>query len=121
MFFTTDDAHTLFWKPEHLGMQWQKKVDIQLREDIEGRMLKQFGLVVAIIRWDRRGKGKIQDGTGFIICEVVFTAVVFRPFPGETMDGIVSIVNELGFFVEIGPMGSNRCFVSKQRIPAGYK
>eukprot|EP00916_Digyalum_oweni_P021302 GHVL01035396.1.p2 GENE.GHVL01035396.1~~GHVL01035396.1.p2 ORF type:complete len:103 (+),score=18.43 GHVL01035396.1:106-414(+) len=28
---------------------------------------------------------------------------------------------QVGFFVEIGPLGNYKCFVSKHRLPLGYK
>ena len=31
-------------------------------------------------------------------------AVVFRPFKGEVLDAIVTTVNKMGFFAEVGPL-----------------
>jgi len=44
-----------------------------------------------------------------------FSAIVFRPFKGEVLDAIVTVVNKLGFFAEVGPL---QVFVSKHVIPA---
>ena len=35
---------------------------------------------------------------------------MFRPFKGEVLDAIVSQVNKIGLFCEIGPM---QCFISR--------
>ena len=31
-------------------------------------------------------------------------AVVFRPFKGEVLDAVVTTVNKMGFFAEVGPL-----------------
>jgi DNA-directed RNA polymerase II subunit RPB7 len=46
---------------------------------------------------------------------MLFKAIVFRPFKGEVFDAIVTQVNKLGFFAEVGPLS---VFVSKHLIPA---
>ena len=33
-----------------------------------------------------------------------YMAVVFRPFKGEVLDAIVTTVNKMGFFAEVGPL-----------------
>ena len=37
-------------------------------------------------------------------------AIVFRPFKGEVLDAIVTQVNKVGLFTQIGPLS---CFVSR--------
>jgi len=43
-----------------------------------------------------------------------YNAIVFRPFKGEVFDAIVTVVNKLGFFAQVGPL---QVFVSKHLIP----
>ena len=33
-----------------------------------------------------------------------YMAVVFRPFKGEVLDAVVTTVNKMGFFAEVGPL-----------------
>ena len=47
-----------------------------------------------------------------------FNAIVFRPFKGEVFDAVVTIVNKLGFFAQVGPL---QVFVSKHLIPSDMK
>ena len=54
--------------------------------------------------------GKVQDTTGEVIFKVKFKALVFKPFKGEILDGLVSEVNQDGIFIESGPL---RSFISK--------
>eukprot|EP01103_Thecamoeba_quadrilineata_P010111 TRINITY_DN2098_c0_g1_i1.p1 TRINITY_DN2098_c0_g1~~TRINITY_DN2098_c0_g1_i1.p1 ORF type:complete len:118 (-),score=20.35 TRINITY_DN2098_c0_g1_i1:133-486(-) len=59
--------------------------------------------------------GKVQEGTGFVSFPVTYTAIVFRPFKGEVVDAVVTQVNKMGFFAEVGPL---QVFVSKHLIPS---
>ncbi|PWA54592.1 DNA-directed RNA polymerase II subunit RPB7 [Artemisia annua] len=52
------------------------------------------------------GKGIIRDGTGFVTFPVKYLCVVFRPFKGEILEAIVTM---MGFFAEAGPV---KIFVS---------
>ncbi|XP_066582566.1 DNA-directed RNA polymerase II subunit RPB7 isoform X2 [Prorops nasuta] len=64
---------------------------------------------------DNIGSGIIQPGQGFVVYPVKYKAIVFRPFKGEVLDAIVTQVNKVGMFAEIGPL---QCFVSHHSIPA---
>ena len=50
--------------------------------------------------------GRIQDTSGEVIYKVRFTAVVFKPFKGEILDGVVTHVDSNGFMLESGPLKS---------------
>jgi len=47
--------------------------------------------------------------SGFVVYPVKYTAIVFRPFKGEVVDAVVTQVNKVGMFAEIGPLS---CFIS---------
>ena len=50
---------------------------------------------------------------GFVTFPLQYQAIVFRPFKGEVLDAIVTLVNKMGFFAEVGPlqvvMGKKGC------------
>ncbi|CAL4124844.1 unnamed protein product, partial [Meganyctiphanes norvegica] len=46
--------------------------------------------------------------------QVKYKAIVFRPFKGEVLDAVVTQINKIGLFCEIGPM---QCFISRHSIP----
>lgn len=54
------------------------------------------------------------SGVGFVVYPVKYRAIVFRPFKGEVLDGVVTQVNKVGMFAEIGPLS---CFISHHSIP----
>lgn len=58
---------------------------------------------MAITGIENIGKGLIRDGTGFVSFPVKYQCVVFRPFKGEILEAVVTMVNkvsilELQFF-----------------------
>ena len=47
--------------------------------------------------------------------KLIHASLVFRPFKGEVLDAVVTQVNKVGLFTEIGPLS---CFISRHSIPA---
>jgi DNA-directed RNA polymerase II subunit RPB7 len=60
------------------------------------------------------GQGKIGDTSGYSTFPIFYKAIVFRPFRGEVVDGIVKSITKFGFFVNVGPL---TIFVSRHGIP----
>ena len=77
--------------------------------------LGKYGFVIAVTTIDCVGAGLIQPGQGFVLYPVKYKAIVFRPFKGEVLDAVVTQVNKVGLFTEIGPLS---CFISRHSIPA---
>ena len=71
--------------------------------------------MIAVTTIDCVGAGLIQPGQGFVLYPVKYKAIVFRPFKGEVLDAVVTQVNKVGLFTEIGPLS---CFISRHSIPA---
>lgn len=61
------------------------------------------------------GRGKIIPNDGSAEFEVKYKAIVWRPFRGEVVDGIVSNVQALGIFVDVGPLN---VFISHRLLPS---
>jgi DNA-directed RNA polymerase II subunit RPB7 len=53
------------------------------------------GFVVAVTGIENIGKGLIRDGTGFVTFPVKYQCVVFRPFKGEILEAVVTMVNKV--------------------------
>jgi len=51
--------------------------------------------VVAIMGIENVGKGLIRDGTGFVTFPVTYKCVAFRPFKGEILEAVVTMVNKV--------------------------
>ena len=50
---------------------------------------------MAITGIENIGKGLIRDGTGFVTFPVKYQCVVFRPFKGEILEAVVTMVNKV--------------------------
>ena len=92
-------------------------------------MCTRSGFVIAVTTIDSIGLGALQPGRGFALYPIKYKAspfstgmvlltqqaaplqaVVFRPIKGEVLDAVVTQVNKIGIFTQIGPLS---CFVSK--------
>lgn len=81
----------------------------KLYTEVEGTCTGKYGFVIAVTTIDSIGSGVIQPGQGFVVYPVKYKAIVFRPFKGEVLDAVVTQVNKVGMFAEIGPLS---CFIS---------
>lgn len=93
----------------------------KLLTDVEGTCTGQFGYIVCVLDCMNIdvGMGQITTGnTGSAEFKVKYRAVVWKPFKGEVMDAVVSSVNSMGFFADVGPLS---VFISKHLIPSDMK
>ena len=75
-----------------------------LWEQFEGKLDREYGMIIGIEEIEDVGEGKIIEGDGAIYFEVTFTAIVFKPMMQEVIEGEVVEVVEFGAFVSIGPL-----------------
>ncbi|KAG7878530.1 hypothetical protein KL925_004431 [Ogataea polymorpha] len=121
MFFIKDLSLNLTLHPSYFGPQMNQYLQQKLLTDVEGTCTGQFGYIICVL--DSMsidvGKGKIVPGQqGYAEFEVKYRAVVWKPFKGEVVDAIVSSVNNMGFFADVGPLS---VFISKHLIPKDMK
>ncbi|CAN7976696.1 unnamed protein product, partial [Ixodes persulcatus] len=107
--------HEILLHPRYFGPQLEETVKQKLYAEVEGTCTGKYGFVVAVMTIDNIGAGLIQPGRGFVVYPVRYTAIVFRPFKGEVLDAVVTQVNKVGLFTEIGPLS---CFISRHSIPS---
>ncbi|KAL3365216.1 hypothetical protein AABB24_010396, partial [Solanum stoloniferum] len=114
MFFHIVLERNMQLHPRHFGRDLREKLVSKLMKDVEGTCSGRHGFIVAITGIESVGKGLIRDGTGFVTFPVKYQCVVFRPFKGEILEAVVTMVNKMGFFAEAGPV---QIFVSNHLIP----
>ncbi|XP_069697801.1 DNA-directed RNA polymerase II subunit RPB7 isoform X1 [Periplaneta americana] len=107
--------HEILLHPRYFGPQLLETVKQKLYTEVEGTCTGKYGFVIAVTSIDSIGAGLIQPGQGFVVYPVKYKAIVFRPFKGEVLDAVVTQVNKVGMFAEIGPLS---CFISHHSIPA---
>ncbi|VDP15128.1 unnamed protein product [Soboliphyme baturini] len=115
MFYHLSLEHDILLHPHYFGPQLLETVKQKLFTEVEGSCSGKYGFVIAVTSIDNIGSGLIQPGRGFALFPVKYKAIVFRPFKGEVIDAIVSQVNRVGMFCEVGPLS---LFISKHCIPA---
>lgn len=116
MFFLKKLSRELLLHPMHFGPKLHDIIRLRLIEEVEGASLGKHGYVITVteVLDEDIGKGVIEDNSGFVCFNVQYRAILFRPFKNEVLDAIVTVVNPLGFFAEIGPL---QVFVSRHAMP----
>ncbi|NXI44286.1 RPB7 polymerase, partial [Galbula dea] len=115
MFYHISLAHEILLHPRYFGPNLLTTVKQKLFTEVEGTCTRKYGFVITVTTINNIRAGVIQPGRGFILYPVKYKAIVFRPFKREVLDTVVTQVNKIGLFNEIGPMS---CFVSCHSIPS---
>ncbi|KAL7073705.1 hypothetical protein ACQ4LE_007095 [Meloidogyne hapla] len=114
MFYHLSLEHEIQLHPKYFGQSLMETVKQKLFSEVEGTCTGKYGFVIAVTTIDTIGHGMIQPGRGFVTFPVKYKAIVFRPFKGQVMDAVVTQVNKVGIFCDIGPLS---CFISRHCIP----
>jgi len=118
MFFIKELTHTILLHPSYFGPRMLQFLESKLYSDVEGTCSGQFGYIIAVVSILDIGKGMVLSGSGQAEFITHYRAIVFKPFKGEVVDGVVYNVNKMGFFAEVGPLTT---FVSHQLIHPDMK
>ncbi|KAF5379471.1 hypothetical protein D9615_006550 [Tricholomella constricta] len=113
MFFIKELTHTILLHPSYFGPRMLSFLESKLYADVEGTCSGQFGYIIAVVSILDIGKGMVLSGSGQAEFITRYRAIVFKPFKGEVVDGVVNNVNKMGFFADVGPLN---VFVSHQLI-----
>ncbi|AEA46862.1 DNA-directed RNA polymerase [Archaeoglobus veneficus] len=90
--------------PTRLGEDIEEVIRDLLWEQFEGRLDREYGMLIGIENIEDIGEGRIIEGDGAVYFDVEFTAIVFKPLLQEVIEGEVVEVVEFGAFVSIGPL-----------------
>ncbi len=75
-----------------------------VRNDMEGLVDADLGVVVAVTDAKRRGEGKIVPGDAAAYFDSEITLLVYKPQVNEVVEGYVSEATEFGAFLKTGPI-----------------
>ncbi|XP_050529443.1 DNA-directed RNA polymerase II subunit RPB7-like isoform X6 [Daktulosphaira vitifoliae] len=109
MFFHIALEHEVLLHPKYFGPQLMESVKTKLYREVEGTCTGKYGFVIAVTHIDNIGSGLILPGQGLVVYSVKYKAIVFRPFKGEVLEAVVTQLNKVGMFADIGPLS---CFIS---------
>jgi len=100
MFFVKVLEHSMDLHPSFFGAQASSYIIDQLYREMEGSNTGTM-MIIAIINVEDVSEPKITPGTGSAKYTVSYRAIVWRPFRGEVVDGLVTSVLRHGFFVDV--------------------
>ena len=90
--------------PDYFG-QPINEVAIQiLRQEYQEKVLKDVGLVLAVLNAKANEEGYIIFGDGATYHEVEFDMLVYSPIMHEVVEGVINQVDNYGVYVNIGPV-----------------
>ena len=70
-------------------------LESKLYSDVEGKCSGQFGYIIAVVSMSDIGSGIVLPGSGQAEFVARYRAIVFKPFKGEVVDGVVNNVTKV--------------------------
>ncbi|GAA5853036.1 hypothetical protein JCM5353_000580 [Sporobolomyces roseus] len=126
MFFLRELTQDLIMHPSYFNPSLSAYLKLSLRRQVEGSCSGRLGYIIAVTQdnldqeeeggEDGGMRGRIKED-GQAVFRLRYQAIVYRPFRGEVVDGVVASVNKMGIFVDVGPL---QCFVSTHLIPPDF-
>jgi len=101
MFFVAHRVRECTLHPSFFNSGADAQVRQRLYEDMEGKV-EGTEMIVQIIEIDEISEPVLVPGTGMAKYTLSYRAIVWRPFRGEVVDGMVTSVVNNGFFVDVG-------------------
>ena len=90
--------------PKLFSKSLEKSVLDALKEQYEGKLDIDIGVVITVLNPRDIGDGKIIPGDGAAYHEAVFDILVFKPELHEIVKGKVADITEFGAFIRFGPI-----------------
>ena len=121
MFFVKKLKRDILLQPMHLGPKMKHRVELQLREEVEGKCLGKHGFVIQVLAIEKEDivPGKVDNDFGSVHMTVTYQAIMLRPFKNEVLDTIVfNAADDNGFFSRVGPL---EIYTHKYNMPQDMK
>ncbi|SCZ97664.1 BZ3500_MvSof-1268-A1-R1_Chr4-3g07349 [Microbotryum saponariae] len=107
MFFLKELVQVVTLHPSYFTPALKDYLHTRLRDTVEGSCSGKLGYIISVLSIDDIGRGKVIEGGAEF--RISYKAIVYRPFRGEVVDGVVASVNKMGVFADVGPL---QCFIS---------
>lgn len=88
-------THTIHLHPSYFGPRMLQFLESKLYADVEGTCSGQFGYIIAVVSISDIGAGMVVSGSGQAEFVTKYRAIVFKPFKGEVVDGVVTNVTRV--------------------------
>ncbi len=90
--------------PTELGKDVNEVLLKQARQVYEGVMDEDTGVVIAVMKVDNIGEGKIVPGDGAAYFDADISLLAYKPKIQELVEGEITDVTEFGAFLRTGPL-----------------
>uniref|UniRef100_A0A7S0VYG7 DNA-directed RNA polymerase II subunit RPB7 n=1 Tax=Hemiselmis tepida TaxID=464990 RepID=A0A7S0VYG7_9CRYP len=104
--------------PKDYGPALNDTIKRKLTNEVDNTCSERYGFIIKVFNIDiERLEGKINptgmNPGGTAIFKVPYDAIVFKPFRGEVLNGIVKTSAQQGLFVQCGPL---QVFIAKTNL-----
>lgn len=98
------------------GLMLQKAIVVRLLDEFSKRKAtKDLGYLLALTTVEKIGEGKVRQHTGDVLFPVTFSAISFKLFRGEVLEGLVHKVLKQGVILRCGPI--ENVYLSSSKMP----
>jgi len=104
VFYTTKIIDKVRVPPKKLGGNLKESLLDICREDYEGRIKEEYGVIIAVTSIGKIGDGHVIPGDGAAYYESEIEMLTYKPSIQEVVRGTITEVTEFGAFVRIGPI-----------------
>ena len=104
MFYKTKIVDKVRVPPKKLGTKIKDSLLEICREDYEGRIREEYGVIIAITGIGEVGVGHVIPGDGAAYYEAEIEMLTYKPHVQEVTRGTITEATEFGAFVRIGPI-----------------
>jgi DNA-directed RNA polymerase subunit E' len=104
MFYKTKIIDKVRVPPKKLGTKVKESLLDICREDYEGRIKEEYGVIIAVTGIGEVGVGHVIPGDGAAYYETEIEMLTYRPHVQEVVRGTITEATEFGAFVRIGPI-----------------
>lgn len=92
-------------EPKHLGPDMKRHVEQQVTDEVEGKCMGKYGYVIRVLGIDAMAPGLVDNDSGCVNINILYSCIMLRPFKNEVLDAVVfNAADDNGFFARVGPL-----------------
>lgn len=104
MFYSTVINDKVRVPPKKLGTKIKSALIDICKEDYEGRIDQDHGVVISVTGINAVGEGHVIPGDGSVYYEAEIEMLTYKPILHEVVRGTITESTEFGAFVRVGPI-----------------
>ena len=88
--------------PNLFGEKVKDAITERIKKVYDGRISKEIGIVIDVLKVDEVGEGKLTPGDGAAHYDTSFTLLTFKPENQEVVFGKIKDIADFGVFIDMG-------------------